>query len=120
MHHPSLLSAGNDRFFVTMKSVIKSGFDSHLQGLMQAMINGNSADSKGSLDSRRAVSRAVLQKNPRPFDLTHWRNARSLQSFKSFLVLRSEDQSRQFGFSSHAPNSSPSGEFCKCFNETMY
>ena len=71
MHHPGFISAGNDRFFGTMKSVLESGFDSHRQSLMQAMINGDSADPKGSLDSRRVVSRVVLQKNPRPFNLTH-------------------------------------------------
>src|SRR5438477_7491400 len=55
MHYPSLVSAGNDRFFGAMKSVLESGFDSHLQSLMQTMINGDSADPKSSLDSRRVV-----------------------------------------------------------------
>ena len=75
---------------------------------------------RGFLDSRRVVSSAVLQKNPRPFDLTHGSNTRSLQNFKSFLFLRGEDQSGEFGFSSHAPNGSMSKRFCKRFNETMY
>src|SRR5260370_3636584 len=106
MHYPSLVGAGNDRFFGTMESVLESGFDSHFQSLMQAMINGDSADPKGSLDSRRVLSGAVLQKNPRPVNLTHPRGARSLQRCQSFFFLRSEGQSWEFGFSGHAPNCS--------------
>ena len=67
------------------------------------MINGDSADPEISLDCRRVVARAVSQKNPRPFGFPHWRNARSLQSFKSIFFLWSEGQRWKFGFSGHAP-----------------
>src|ERR1019366_6528268 len=107
MHHPRFIGCGNDRLLGTMKGVFEPSLHSHLQSLMQAMVNRDSADVQGTLDSRRIVTPLVVQKNPRPFDFAERCRARGTQSYKSLLFLCAKDQSWKFGFPGHALNLTP-------------
>src|SRR5664279_3519611 len=107
MHNPRLIGSGNDRFFGPMKGVFDPSLHSHLQSLMQAMVNRDSADVQGSLDSRGIVAPLVLQKNPRPFDFPERCRSRGTQCCKALLFLCRKDQSWKLGFPGHAPNLTP-------------
>ena len=69
MYYPRLGGAVNDRISGPMKGVFKTRFHSHLQGLVDAMIDRDTTDIQSSLDVGGVLSGVMLQQNPRPLDL---------------------------------------------------